>query len=59
MTTNDKMAVISKVYKFETISTFIFAATLVSCHIELNKVKQSYFERQNGNTRTYANRLSI
>ena len=59
MNQNDKMAVISKVYKFEMISTIIFGLALISCHLELNKVKQSYFERQNGNNRTYANRLSI
>jgi F0F1-type ATP synthase assembly protein I len=53
------MAVISKVYKFEMISTIIFGLAFISCHRELNKVKQSYFERENGNTRTYANNLSI
>ena len=58
MTKNDKIAVISKIYKFESISTWIYAITLISCHLELNRVKQSYFEFQNGNTRTYASRLS-
>ena len=39
MTKHDKEAVVSKIYKFETLSTLIFLATLISCHSELNKVK--------------------
>ena len=59
MTRKDKRQVISQIFKFETISSYIFAATLVSCHLELTRVKQSFFDRQRGNVRAYANRLSI
>lgn len=45
MTKRDKTQVISQIYKFETLSTFIFVVTLISCHMELNRVKQSYFDR--------------
>ena len=59
MTRKDKRKVISQIFKFETISSAIFAVTLVSCHLELTRVKQSFFDRQRGNVRAYANRLSI
>ena len=59
MTRKDKRYVAAKIYKFETISSAIFAITLVSCHLELTRVKQSFFDRQKGNVRAYANRLSI
>ena len=33
--------------------------TLISCHLELARVKQNFFDRQRGNARDYSNRLSI
>lgn len=59
MTNRDKQKVISGIYKFETLSTFIFTITLISCHVENNRVKLSLFERQQGNIRTYGSKLSI
>ena len=53
------MYVISQLYKFETLSTGIFFIALVSSHLELRRFKTSYFERQQGNLRTYASRISV
>ena len=59
MTDRDRHKVISQIYKFETSSTFIFALTLISCHLEFSRVKLSVVESQQRNFRTYASRLSI
>ena len=45
MTRQHKRKVIAQIYKFETISSAIFAVTLISCHLELVRVKQSFFDR--------------
>jgi hypothetical protein len=59
MTNLERLKAISQIYKFETISSIIFALTLVSCHFELRRVKLSLIECQQGNMRTYASKLSI
>ena len=58
MTRQHKRTVIAQIYKFETISSAIFAVTLISCHLELARTKQSFFDRQRSN-RDYSSRLSI
>ena len=39
MTRQHKRKVIAQIYKFETISSAIFPVTLISCHLELSRVK--------------------
>jgi hypothetical protein len=46
MTDRDRHKVISQIYKFETSSSFIFALTLISCHLEFSRVKLSVVESQ-------------